>query len=50
MKIWLFNPFKYIAGAKALLIGLALMLATAVIASFSLTHFDGVIDAPTTAC
>lgn len=45
MKIWLFNPFKYIAGTKALLIGLAVMLATAVISSFSMTHFDGVIDA-----
>ena len=45
MKIWLFNPFKYIAGAKALVIGWVFMLVTACIAAFSLTHFDGVIDA-----
>jgi hypothetical protein len=45
MRTWLFNPFKYIAGTKALLIGLTAMLATAVIAFFSHTHFDGAIDA-----
>ena len=47
MKILLFNPFKYVAGLKALLIGLIAMLITAVVAFFSKTHFDGVIDAHT---
>lgn len=44
MRTRLINPFKYVAGTKALLIGLTAMLATAVIAFFSLTHFDGVLD------
>jgi len=47
MKKWLFNPFIYIAGTKALVIGWAVMLATAVIGYFSKTHFDSVIDAHT---
>ena len=47
MKKWLFNPFIYIAGAKALIIGWAAMLVTAVICYFSKTHFDGVIDVHT---
>ncbi len=45
MNPWIFNPFKYIAGFKALMIGWAIMLATACISFFSKTHFDGVIDA-----
>ena len=44
MKKWLFNPFIYIAGAKALIIGWAFMLVAAVIGYFSMTHFDGVFD------
>src|SRR4051812_45608613 len=44
MKKWLFNPFVYIAGAKSLLIGWVIMLATAVIGYYSKTHFDGVVD------
>ncbi len=47
MKKWLFNPFMYIAGTKALIIGLAAMLAAAVIGYYSKTHFDGVLDAHT---
>jgi hypothetical protein len=47
MKILLFNPFKYVAGLKALLIGLLVMLIIAVVAFFSKTHFDGIIDAHT---
>jgi hypothetical protein len=47
MKILLFNPFKYVAGLKALLIGLLVMLITAVVAFFTKTHFDGIIDAHT---
>jgi hypothetical protein len=45
MKTWLFNPFTYIAGTKALLIGWACMLATAFVGMLSMTHFDGIIDA-----
>ncbi len=45
MKKWLFNPFVYIAGARALLTGAGIMAVTAVVAYFSLTHFDGVLDA-----
>ena len=42
---YLFNPFKYIAGWKALAIGWAIMLVTACIAWYGKTHFNGVIDA-----
>lgn len=41
----LFNPFQKIADYKALLWGMIIMVLTAIIASFSLCHFDGVIDA-----
>ncbi|MFC1736221.1 hypothetical protein ACFL1X_08890 [Candidatus Hydrogenedentota bacterium] len=41
---WLFNPFHYIAGGKALVIGLVVILLTGLIGSFSNTHFDGVLD------
>jgi hypothetical protein len=41
---WLFNPFRFIAGFKALLVGLAIILISAFVCSFSDTHFDGVID------
>jgi len=44
MKKWLFNPFVYIAGARALVVGCIVMLLTAVIGFYSHTHFDGVID------
>ena len=47
MKKWIFNPFVYIAGTKALLIGWSVMLATAWIGFYSHTHFDGVIDVHT---
>lgn len=40
----LFNPFRKIAGAKALIIGLAFAAATLIIASFSYAAFDGVLD------
>jgi hypothetical protein len=41
---WLFNPFRFIAGFKALLLGLAIILISAFVGSFSNTHFDGVLD------
>ncbi|MBC8206588.1 MAG: hypothetical protein ISR85_01820 [Kiritimatiellales bacterium] len=44
---WLFNPFTYIAGWQALLIGLILILVTGYIGSLSNTHFDGVLDTHT---
>jgi hypothetical protein len=44
---WLFNPFKFIAGWKALVVGWAIMLLTAGIAFLGKTHFNGVIDAHT---
>ncbi len=44
MKKWLFNPFIYVAGMRSLLIGFAAMAIAILIAIFSKTHFDGVID------
>ncbi len=44
---WLFNPFAYIAGWQALLVGLILILVTGYIGSLSNTHFDGVLDTHT---
>jgi hypothetical protein len=44
MKKWLFNPFVYVAGERALFIGIVAMMATAVVGYFSHTHFDGVLD------
>jgi len=44
---WLFNPFKFIAGFKALLLGLAVILISGFVGSFSNTHFDGVLDVHT---
>lgn len=44
MKKWLFNPFVYIAGVRALLIGGGIMIITAVVAFYSRAHFDGALD------
>jgi len=44
---WLFNPFKFIAGYQALLIGLAAIMLTSLLGSLSNTHFDGVLDVHT---
>jgi hypothetical protein len=44
---WLFNPFRFIAGFKALLLGLAIILISVFVGSLSNTHFDGVLDAHT---
>ena len=41
---WLFNPFRFIAGFKALLLGPAIILMSAFVGSFSNTHFDGILD------
>jgi hypothetical protein len=45
MKKWLWTPFVYVAGERALIAGWLIMLATACIAFFSQTHFNGVLDA-----
>jgi hypothetical protein len=44
MKTWIFNPFKFIAGNKALLIGLGAMLVTALVCFKWTVHLDGIID------
>ena len=44
LKTILFNPFEIIAGTKALLIGLGLILLTGVLGYFSNICFDGIID------
>jgi hypothetical protein len=42
-----FNPFVYVAGGKALFVGLLAILAAGYIGSLSGTHFDGVLDCHT---
>lgn len=44
LKTILINPFEIIAGTKALLIGLGLILLTGVLGYFSNICFDGIID------
>jgi len=44
---WLFNPFRFIAGFKALCLGLVIILVSAFVGSLSSTHFDGVLDVHT---
>lgn len=44
MKKWLFHPFTYFAGTKALISGLLIVLLTALLASLNNVHFDGVLD------
>jgi hypothetical protein len=44
---WLFNPFRFVAGSEAILAGLIIILAAAMIGSFGKTHFDGVLDVHT---
>ena len=41
---WLFNPFSFVAGYQALLLGLGIMLISAFIGFLGNTHFDGVLD------
>lgn len=41
---WLFNPFRFVAGYKALMLGLGIILISALIGSLGNTHFDGVLD------
>lgn len=44
---WLFNPFRFIAGFRALLLGLAIILISGLVCSLSNTHFDGLLDVHT---
>lgn len=44
MKTWLYNPFEYIAGYKALFIGLAVMILATWIGTLNGSHFDGTFD------
>jgi hypothetical protein len=43
----LFNPFYYLAGGKALGIGLAVVWVAGLVGAAGKTHFDGVLDAHT---
>jgi hypothetical protein len=43
-RTWLFNPFHYIAGGQALGIGLVLIVLAGVLAAWSGSRFDGVLD------
>jgi hypothetical protein len=40
----LFNPFKYIAGIKSLLLGMAILIATSLLAFYTNIHFPDVIS------
>ncbi len=40
----LFNPFVYIAGGRALLLGLGAIVVAGLIGAVAHTHFDGVLD------
>lgn len=44
LKQWLFNPFNFIAGSQALLLGLAIILLSAALGFLGTTHFDGTLD------
>jgi hypothetical protein len=44
LKDRLLHPFRFIAGTQALILGFIIMAVTAVVAFFSHTHFDGVLD------
>ena len=41
---WLFNPFYYIAGGKALMIGIVVMLITGLSANIGGSRFNGLLD------
>lgn len=45
MKInWIYNPFINIAGTPSLLLGLVIIIVTAVLGGLNNVHYDGVID------
>jgi len=47
LSLWLFNPFRFIAGYKALLLGSAFILITSFVGYLGNTHFDGLLDVHT---
>jgi hypothetical protein len=44
-KSWLFNPFRFVAGFKALLTGIAFIIVASLLGRMGNIHFDGVLDA-----
>jgi hypothetical protein len=48
VRLCLFNPFHYLAGGKALALGIVLILTTGAVACLSNSRLDGVIDFHTT--
>jgi hypothetical protein len=44
LKIWLCNPFHFLAGGQALAIGIGIVLVASFNGSVSRSHFDGVFD------
>lgn len=44
MNTYLLNPFVKLAGTKALLIGLGMILMVGIVGTISPSHFDGVLD------
>ncbi|MBN2287730.1 MAG: hypothetical protein JXQ83_00260 [Candidatus Glassbacteria bacterium] len=44
LRLWLFNPFHYVAGGKALAIGAGCIIASGLVAALSNSRLDGVID------
>ena len=44
MKQWLFNPFVYVAGLRALTLGLGIMVVTAIISYISGANFHGMLS------
>ena len=44
LKTWLFNPFHYVAGGRALAFGLLFIALAGILGSLSNSHFDGVLD------
>jgi hypothetical protein len=44
LKTWFFNPFHYLGGESALMVGVVLILSMSLLGFLSHTHFDGVLD------
>ncbi len=45
LKDWLFKPFNYLAGSRSLILGITILLLTAITGYFGGIRFDGVLDA-----
>jgi len=41
---WAFNPFQYIAGRDALVLGIVMIIVASIVGSYSNSHFDGILD------